>query len=100
MTAPIVQVSHFVREGTGWLGDPLEVHSVTITDVGGQFDWFCVLGSCRIISEGLPNGDCHPSLDAAEQDAVQSHAEEGVLLDTRSLTRERMTPSGWDERPF
>lgn len=100
MTAPVVRVSNFLREGTGWLGDPPEVHSITITDVGGQYDWFCTLTSCLFISEGLPSGDAHPSPDAAERDAIQSHAEEGVPLDTRSLTHKRMAPSGWDERPF
>lgn len=87
MTAPIVQVSHFVRTGTGWLGNPLEVHPVAITDVGGQFDWFCTLESCRIISEGLPSGDSHSSVAEAERDTVRAHAEDGVPLDVH--------PSAW-----
>lgn len=108
--APIARVTSFLREGTGWLGDPPEVHSITITDIGAvpdalcapgsQFDWFCTLASCRFISECLPNGDGHPSVEAAERDAVAAHAQEGVPLDVHSARWVPAPPSGWDERPF
>lgn len=106
--APVVRVATFVREGTGWLGGPPELHPITITDVSGglglgpgtQFDWFCALDSCRLICEGLPNGDSHPSLDAVERDAVGAHLNEGVDLCWRSAVREPKRASSWDERPF
>jgi hypothetical protein len=107
-TAPVVRVTMFLREGTGWFGDPPEFHPITITDVsagvertpGSEFDWFCTLDSCQIISEGLPNGDSHPSPDAAEHDAVEAHLADGVDLCRRSASRVRTDVSNWDERPF
>jgi hypothetical protein len=97
--AVVVRVTTFLREGTGWLGDPPEFHPITITDVGAGFDWFCTLNSCRFISEGLPNGDAHADLEAAERDAILAHLEEGVDLCWRSASRVA-TGSNWDERPF
>lgn len=103
--APTVRITSFFRLGSGWLGDPPELHPITVTDVsagidlppGSQFDWFCTLDSCRLISEGSPSGDAHPSPEAAEWDAVQAHAEEGVPLDGDHPHRFRDYP---DEEPF
>src|SRR5204863_440225 len=77
-----VLVIHFPEQGEATDivlgGERPTIHTVTITDVsagvdqplGSQFDWYC---SCRMCSEGLPNGDCHPSIRDAEQDAVWAH---------------------------
>jgi hypothetical protein len=67
-------------------GEYLPIHRVTVTDVsagidlplGSQFDWFCTRLGCRLCSEGLPNGDAHPSVLEAERDAVASHEREGI----------------------